>query len=57
MNKPQLIYTNHIGATIHSYELTGGLTTFQRYLACFLGHCTFYNTLKEAKHGIDYRMP
>ena len=57
MNKPQPIYTNPIGATIHSYELTGGLTTFQRYLACFLGHCTFYNTLKEAKHGIDYRMP
>mgnify|MGYP003141855082 CR=1 FL=1 len=56
MNKPQLIYTNPIGATVHSYELTGGQTTFQRYLACFLGHCTFYNTLKEAKHGIDYRM-
>ena len=57
MTLPQLLYTNPIGATIHSYELTGGKTTYERFLGCFLGSCVFYNSMDEARKGIDYRMP
>ena len=56
MNQPELLYTNPIGATIHSYELTGGKTTYERFLGCFLGSCVFYNSMEEAMKGIDYRM-
>ena len=37
MKQPELLYSNSIGATVHSYHLTGGKSDFQRYLACFLG--------------------
>ena len=57
MNKPELLYTSPLGATVHSYELTGGQTTFERYLGCFLGSCKFYNTIDDAKRGVDYRIP
>ena len=57
MNKPELLYTSPVGATIHSYELTGGKTTYERFLGCFLGSCTFYNTMDDAKRGVDYRLP
>ena len=55
MNKPELLYTSPLGATIHSYDLMGGKTTYERFLGCFLGSCTFYNTMDEARKGIDYR--
>ncbi len=55
MNKPELLYTSPLGATIHSYELSGGKTIYERFLGCFLGSCTFYNTMDEARKGIDYR--
>jgi len=56
MTLPQLLYTNSLGGTIHSYELTGGKTTYDRFLGCFLGSCTFYNSMDDAKRGIDYRL-
>jgi len=49
MRKPKLLYTSPIGATVHSYDLEGGKTTYERYLGCFLGSCQFHNTLQEAK--------
>ena len=55
MNKPELLYTSPLGATIHSYEISGGKTVYERFLGCFLGNCTFYNTMDEARKGIDYR--
>ena len=56
MNKPELLYTSPQGGTIHSYDLMGGKTTYERFLGCFLGSCVFYNTMEEAMKGIDYRM-
>ena len=55
MRKPKLLYTSPIGATVHSYDLEGGKTTYERYLGCFLGSCQFHNSLDEAKHAVDYR--
>jgi len=49
MRKPTLLYTSPAGATIHSYDIEGGKSTFERYLECYLGTCVFHNTLKEAK--------
>ena len=53
MEKPQLISMNGKGGTIHSYQLPGGLTTFEKYLACNNGHCTFYDSLKLAVTGLQ----
>ena len=36
------------GSTIHSYELEGGSTTFQRFLGCVGGSCEFFDTKEEA---------
>ena len=49
MQKPELIEMSPAGATIHSYDIEGGQTTFHRYLRCYLGVCEFHNTLQEAK--------
>ena len=54
MRKPTLVYTSPAGATIHTYDLTGGKTTFQRYLGCFLGVCEFHNSLEEAKQAVKF---
>ena len=53
MNKPQLIKTTPEGGTIHSYQLTGGLHTYERYLACNIGVCEFHNTLNMAETYLE----
>ena len=55
MNKPELLLTTRDGGTVHSYEIEGGKTTFQRYLGCYLGSCSFHNTLEEAKEKISLK--
>ena len=51
MKKPKLLYKSPQGATIHSYDLEGGKTTFHRFLGCVEGSCVFFNTKEEAtKH-------
>ncbi len=52
MRKPTLLYKSPQGATIHSYDLTGGKTTYERFLGCLEGSCEFYGTLQEAKSAI-----
>ena len=47
--KPKLIYTSINGGTVHTYPITGGKTTFERYLSCYIGSCKFCNDLEEAK--------
>ena len=54
MQKPELVYTSPLGATIHSYDIEGGKTTFHRYLGCYLGSCEFYGTLEEAKEALKF---
>ena len=54
MQKPELIEVSPLGATIHSYELTGGQTTFQRFLGCYLGVCEFFNSEEEAYEAIKF---
>ncbi len=51
--KPQLIHTTESGGTVHTYPLTGGKTTFERYLGCYLGSCKFCNDLDEATAYIE----
>ena len=51
-NKPKLILTTEDGGTIHTYPITGGLTTFERYLGCYLGSCKFCNDIEEATEYI-----
>jgi len=53
MLKPTLIKKMPNGATIHSYQLTGGHTTFDRYLACYNGVCKFHNELKLAETSLQ----
>ena len=48
MKKPELLHMTPQGATIHSYDIEGGKTTFGRFLACYMGSCNFYSTMKEA---------
>ena len=54
MQKPELIEMSPRGATIHSYEITGGQTTFQRFLGCYLGSCEFFNSEEEAKKAVKF---
>jgi len=49
MKKPELLKTYSNGSTIHSYSLTGGLTTYDKYLACNNGRCTFHNSVELAE--------
>ena len=53
MQKPQLLKTDSKGGTIHSYQLTGGLRTYDLYLSCLEGHCEFNNSLKEAETCLE----
>ena len=52
MKKPKLLYKSPQGATIHSYDLEGGKTTFHRFLGCVEGSCEFYDTREEAQTAI-----
>ena len=54
MQKPQLIEISPRGATIHSYDIEGGHTTFHRFLGCYLGSCEFYKTLEDAKKALKF---
>ena len=54
MQKPELIEMSPIGATIHSYDIEGGQTTFHRYLGGYLGSCEFYNTLDDARQALKF---
>ena len=42
---PHLIKATPQGGTIHEYQLTGGKTSFMRYLGCYLGTCKFCNNV------------
>ena len=53
MKKPELLRTDDKGGTIHSYQLTGGLHTYDRYLACNKGVCEFQNTLSMAETYLE----
>jgi hypothetical protein len=46
--KPVLVSSTPGGGTIHTYPITGGKRTFERYLGCYLGSCKFCNDLEEA---------
>ena len=53
MKKPELLKTDSKGGTIHSYQLTGGHTVFNRYLACYDGVCKFHNELNLAETSLQ----
>ena len=53
MRKPELLYKSPQGATIHSYDLTGGKTTYERFLGWLEGSCEFYDSLQEAKTAVS----
>ena len=53
--KPQLVLTTPNGGTVHTYPITVGKTTFERYLGCYLGSCKFCNDLEEATHYLESR--
>ena len=48
MRKPELLHTSSQGATVYSYDIEGGKSTFERFLGCYLGSCTFYDTYEKA---------
>ena len=52
-DKPKLVYTSVNGGTVHTYPITGGKTTFDRYLSCYIGSCRFCNNLEEAKKHLS----
>jgi len=53
MQKPQLLKTDDKGGTIHSYQLTGGHTTYEKYLACNKGVCEFNDTFQQAQTCLE----
>ena len=50
---PELIHVTENGGTIHKYQLTGGQTTFMRFLCCYLGSCKFCRDQTEAKTYLE----
>ena len=50
MEKPKLLYESLQGASIHSYDLPGGKSTFNRYIACYKDVCVFNKSLEEAEN-------
>ena len=53
MRKPQLLHKTPRGATIHLYDIEGGQRTFERFLGCIEGSCSFYDTYQDALRGIS----
>ena len=53
MKKPELLKTLSNGATIHSYQLSGGHRIYDRYLACVKGRCAFYDSMELAETGLE----
>ena len=52
-NLPQLVKATPQGGTIHKYQLSGGKTSFMRYLGCYLGTCKFCNGIHEASEFVS----
>jgi len=50
---PQLVKATPQGGTIHKYQLTGGKSSFMRYLGCYLGTCKFCNDIEEASDFVS----
>ena len=50
---PQLVKATAQGGTIHEYQLSGGKTSFMRYLGCYLGTCKFCNDIEEASEFVS----
>ena len=50
---PQLVKATPQGGTIHEYHLSGGKTSFMRYLGCYLGTCKFCNDIEEASEFVS----
>ena len=50
---PTLVKATAQGGTIHKYQLTGGKTSFMRYLGCYLGTCKFCNDIEEATEFVS----
>ena len=50
---PQLVKATPQGGTIHKYQLSGGKTSFMRYLGCYLGTCKFCNDINEASEFVS----
>ena len=53
MKKPELLKTDSNGGTIHSYQLTGGHTTYDKYLTCLSGVCNFYDEYETAVSSLE----
>jgi hypothetical protein len=54
MEKPKLLYTSPQGATVHSYKIEGGRTTFDRFLGCYMGSCEFYDSMDRAMKALKF---
>ena len=50
---PPLVKATPQGGTIHEYQLSGGKTSFMRYLGCYLGTCKFCNDINEASEFVS----
>ncbi len=50
---PQLVKATPQGGTIHKYQLTGGKSSFLRYLGCYLGTFKFCNDIEEATEFVS----
>ena len=50
---PQHVKATPQGGTIHEYQLSGGKTSFMRYLGCYLGTCKFCNDINEASEFVS----
>tara|TARA_Y100001968_G_scaffold320416_1_gene353314 strand:- start:106 stop:297 length:192 start_codon:yes stop_codon:yes gene_type:complete len=50
---PHLVKATQKGGTIHEYQLSGGKTSFMRYLGCYLGTCKFCNNIEEATEFVS----
>jgi len=46
---PELVLVTSNGGTIHKYQLSGGKSTFMRFLCCYLGACKFFSDREEAE--------
>ncbi len=53
MLKPTLIKKMPDGATIHYYPISGGKTTFFKYLSCREGVCNFHNEYESAMSSLQ----
>jgi len=50
---PELVHATDQGGTIHKYPLSGGKSSFLRYLGCYLGKCKFCDNLEDASEYLE----